>query len=59
MFDISSHLSLLAPCQPVQIANSCNWWTFRCQCGCMHRLSSKKVYTGTVKNNPHKFSYLK
>ena len=35
-FDISCHLSL-TPCQLVQIANSCNWWTFRSRCD---------VYTG-------------
>ena len=33
--------------------------TFRSHCGCLHRLSSKKVYTGTVKNDPYKCSHLK
>ena len=60
VLDISCHLSL-RPCQLLlQIANYlCNWWAFKSQGGCIHRLSSKKVYTGTVTNGPHKFCYLK
>ena len=33
---------------------SCNWWTYS-----THRLSSKRVYTGTVNYDPHRFCYLK
>ena len=40
----------LPPCQLVQIENLCNWYDFRSQCRLTNKLSSKRVYIGTVKN---------
>ena len=62
-FFINCHISLPF-CEMVQIANKCNWWTFRFHMGVhiMHRLwlhqAKKVLHIGTVKNDPHNFAIL-